>query len=103
MPALLTRMSTWPKAFIGRVDDGLHVGRLGDIGLEALDPDALRAEALDRRRQPLAAARAEHQAGAGFGEPFGHLFAEAARAAGHDGDTAVQTEQILDGRHRRRI
>ena len=44
----------------------------------------------DGRRQPLVAARAQHQRRAGFGEPFGHLLSEAARSAGDDRDAAVE-------------
>src|SRR6185436_10472958 len=52
---------------------------------------------------PLFTAGADHEGGAGFCQPFRHLFAEAARAACHNGDPAGEPEQFLDGRHAREL
>ena len=59
------------------------------------------AQSIDRWRQPLVAAGAEHQRRPGLRETFSHFFAKATRTAGDNGDAAGKFEQILDGRHMR--
>ena len=72
---------------------------LDDVAERAFDLEPLLAHLRDGRRQPLLAARAQHQRRAGFGEPFRHLLSDAARAAGDDRDAAVESEQFVDGWH----
>ena len=47
--------------------------------------------------EPLVASCAQHQRGAGLGQPLGHLLSQSARSAGDDGDAAGQIEQLVDG------
>ena len=77
------------------VHDRLDVGRLRDVAERAFDREPLRAHLCDRRRQPLLAARAQHERGAGFSQPLSHLLSEAARSAGDDRNAPVQSEQFV--------
>lgn len=81
------------------VNQGLDVGGPGDVADFALDAEASRPHRRDGRREPLLAARAEHERRACFREPFGHFLADATRPAGHDGGPAGEGEQFIDGWH----
>ncbi len=80
------------------VDHRLHLVGLGDVADRPFDRKPRRASR-DGRRQPFVAAGAQHERGAGFGEPFRHFEPEATRSAGDDGHAAGQIEQFGESRH----
>jgi alkylation response protein AidB-like acyl-CoA dehydrogenase len=81
------------------VHHGLDVGGLGDVADGAFHLEALLAHLGDGRREPFLATRAQHQRGAGFGQPLRHFLSDSARSAGDDRDAAVESEQFVDGWH----
>ncbi len=78
----------------GLLDHARAVLGLGDVGG---DGDAAAAERLDVALgllEPLRAAGADRDVGAGLGEPGGERGAEPGRGAGDDGDLAVEAEAV---------
>ena len=72
----------------------LRVGHIGAVG------QRLAAGALDQRRgvgQPVHAASAQRDVGAGLGERLRERDAQPAGGAGDDGDLAVESESVEDG------
>ena len=96
-PALLTRMSTRPNCSIAASTSAVARLRVGDVGG---DGDRAPAGALRpalRLLEPVGAAGAEHDVGAGLGQRLRERHAEARRGAGHDRDSTVEPEPVEDG------
>ena len=77
MPALLTRTSTRPNSSIAASTRAVHDSRVGDVGADGERPAA---GGLDERRgvgEPVDAAGAERDVGAGLGQRLGEGDAEA--------------------------
>ena len=84
-PALLTRMSTVPNAFLVSANRLVHVRLLGDIGLHG---DRLAAGLLDLGGDPLgvvfAARVIDYDVGSFLGKRLGDSGADALRSPGDD-------------------
>ena len=96
MPALFTMMSSWPNAFTVAVDEALQVGDLADVGLDADDPVAERGDLPFELLLGLLVGHVVDDDGrAGLGEGEHDRLADAAVAAGDDGDLAGQCHGTL--------
>ena len=97
-PALLTRMSTRPNSSIAASTSAWHDSGSATSVATRERPAAGR---LDERRgvgEPVGAAGAERDVGAGLGQRLGEGDAEAGGGAGDDRDLAVEAEQVADVR-----
>ena len=94
MPALLTRMSTRPNSSIASATRLVHES---GSATSVATVSARRPGGLDERGgvgEPVDAAGAERDVGAGLGQALREGDAEAAGGAGDDGDLAVEAEQV---------
>ena len=98
-PALFTMMSSRPNCLDGRVDQPLQVGDLADVGVDA---DGLVTERDDLLLELLGGLRVgdvvDDDVGAVLGEREHDRLADAAVAAGDDGDLAGEAHAVLLGR-----
>ena len=95
MPALLTMMSTRPNALTARSIEHLQVGHLAHVGVHAdrlvAEGDDLPLELLGRL---LVGDVVDDDVGALPGQRQDHRLADAAVAAGHDGDLPLQCHVV---------
>ena len=101
MPALLTRMSTGPSALADAVEERRDRRLVGDVALPRPGAAAARrARAATNSRAGASRSRyAIADRRAALGEQLGDAAADAARAAGDDGDAAVELK-IVEGHAR---
>ena len=87
MPALLTSTSTRPNSSIAASTSAVHASGSDDVGGDRRAPGGRRARtSVGGVREPVGAAGAEHDVGAGLGQALGERDAEAGGRAGHDRD-----------------
>ena len=89
MPALLTRMSIWPKSARTLCDQRVDLVRRGDVaGVAAAGPAGGGFDVAGDGGGLVTVAADDGDLCAGFGQAFGHGAAEALGGAGDDGGFA---------------
>ena len=99
---VLGRLAPRDAGIVHEDVDALHgLDDLGDgRGVGDVAEGAVAAKPRARKRSTAGSSHCgtagqEHQGSAGFGKPFGHLFTEAPRAAGDQGNPAGKVENFL--------
>ena len=97
IPALFTRMSTGPSALATESKNAVTSASVADVAPPRPGAPAAPAHGGDELRGcRVLLAIGDGDGGAPFGEELRDAAADAARPAGHDGDTAVEL-QVVEG------